>query len=46
MMIKELYSAPQTSVAVLEPGSMLASSYKDGGNAFEMARPEDSNYWN
>lgn len=40
-MIKHTYSAPLTSVALLEPGSMLASSYKDGGNAFDMARPDD-----
>ena len=43
-MIKNLYSAPQTSVALLEPGSMLASSYKDGGNAFDMAQPDDANF--
>ena len=43
-MIKNLYSAPLTSVALLEPGSMLASSYKDGGNAFDMVQPDDENF--
>ena len=38
-MIKNLYSAPLTSVALLEPGSMLASSYQDGGNVFDMTGP-------
>lgn len=38
-MIKHTYSAPLTGIVVLEPGSMLASSYQDGGNVFDMTGP-------
>ena len=43
-MIKHTYSAPLTGIVVLEPGYMLASSYQDGGDVFDMARPEDVNF--